>query len=179
MDLLEFIFDFIEILIVLLWKFWYIVLAYLGYKLFGLGKHGQRRGTRQAAPRRDVLTPVQGGGIPRRADVQPVTEQPKQPEPDDFGEATWTASPDVYAAEAKEIAGAAETPFAEGKAADARLDAGTDHAAPARLAAETKPQAAREIDDSDARQGMKWALIFSPPRAKEPYAPPYLAARRR
>ncbi len=169
MDLFNMLLDLIGLAIVLVSKFWVFILFLLGYLLFG----GGRRSRPSSAPRRNVLTPVSGGGIPRLGRTAvPMAEgesswqhntpisrlpEPKSPvEPAD--------SPMSYALDGE---AASFAPTTIGDASDFLPDVKTTPDAPA-----NKPNT--DYDGRwNAREGMKWALIFSPPRAKDPFTPPH------
>jgi hypothetical protein len=133
-------------------KFWPVILAYLGYKLFGglgkrmsEGKAGSKPVRRMSAG--PVLTPVEGGGFPRHVEtVQPdPLRVPMREQP---------------VSQAAEDLPSAETAFA-------KLPAEDSSAQPLAAAETNSPALA-----PDPREGLKWAMIFSPPRAKSPLRGP-------
>ncbi|QRG69568.1 hypothetical protein [Brevibacillus choshinensis] len=153
-DLLDLFFDLLGWVFPLLAKFWFLILAFIGYKFFGKGG----RKMAQGKPRR-MLTPVESGGFPR----QTPQEERK----------VVRASSKYEPVESESMEGVGveqEWAFEE-----------PDHRSiPVR---EQKPtltpvpeRAEAPVPDLDPREGMKWAIIFGEPRAKVPHGSP--AARR-
>lgn len=145
--------DLIGLILALVGKFWFVIIGYIGYKLLGvLGKLGQQT----AKPRRHVLTPVQGGGYSRPAEDNVGQEFAE------YGEVTRTTN----------------------EASSVRISDGVASVRPDMRQAKTRTEVDLVPDEEDwnatseAMEGMKWALIFSPPRAKAPYVPPYLSSRK-
>jgi hypothetical protein len=146
----ELLFQLLELAILLIGKFWFVILGFFGYKL--LGRLGRRagKGLSQGQPRTVVLTPVEGGGFPLRK------EHPESVE-------------DIQRLESAVVQGKAEGSFFEGEQ--------LPNPVPPDAPIET---ATTQTDEPvfDPREGMKWAIIYGPPRAKEPHAPPFLARRK-
>ncbi|MFY0545092.1 hypothetical protein [Brevibacillus sp. H7] len=149
------LFDLLEVAIVLIGKFWFVILGYIGYKLFGgLGKRAGK-GVSQGKPRQVVLTPVEGGGFPRweqRSKPEEVSERMDSNE----AKAAWTETE------------------------DGNLNAAEPSTRGEFLVSDPDPEEKKDaLDlDLDPREGLKWAIIYGPPRAKAPYAPSYLSRKR-
>jgi hypothetical protein len=149
----DLLFALLDLAFDLIGEFWPVILAYLGYKLFGgLGKR-MSQGQPEGKPVRRMsagpdLTPVEGGGFPSRVErkAEPV-EALKQ-------ELPVSQDGDRHL-------------YTDAVSAVLPSDEAVDHFS----------QPAAEVDAPvgipNPREGLKWALIFSPPRAKAPYRPPY------
>ncbi|WP_134686913.1 hypothetical protein [Brevibacillus migulae] len=135
--------ELIELAIALIVKFWPVILAFLGFKALGRLKGDARNKT---STRRPVLTPVHGGGIP-------------QPQPGDVmrseREETVLPQSDAFSYEETREESAVQAQVWE----------------PTPEAPIETPSVQRSAKEIAAREGMKWAMIFSPPRAKMPYRP--------
>ena len=134
----------------LIGDFWFVILVYLGYKLFG--KQGKKQTTRQ--PGRN-LTPVETGGVPPHGQPHP---HPRR----------------VRASSRHEPVAPIESVARE--VSDAAYErAAADESSPKRAVPSQGGEPASVLPETakpklDPREGMKWALIFGPPRAKSPYA---------
>jgi hypothetical protein len=148
----DLLFHLLDLAFGLIGNFWPVILAYLGYKLFGgLGKKMSQGQPKRKPVRRmaagPVLTPVEGGGYPRRVEREAETvEVSKREQP-------------VSQVDERRL-------YTEAVSADLPVHEAVDHSRPA-------PDENSLMDVPDPREGLKWALIFSPPRAKAPYRPPY------
>jgi len=136
--------ELIELAIVLVIKFWPVILAFLGFKALGKLKGNAKNKTGTRPP---ILTPVHGGGMPHPQPGNVISTkreesiQPMSSDTHSLGELREESSSPEQAWEAS-----AKEPI-------------------------DTPTVQRSGTDISAREGMKWALIFSPPRAKMPYAP--------
>ncbi|MCK9906123.1 hypothetical protein MXD63_39800, partial [Frankia sp. Cpl3] len=139
-----------------------VILAFLGYVLFGKSKHEQKRKRPSFPP---ILTPTHDGGFPT-LQTRPVKSQVEERDNQDFGEATWTASFEEQEVAESSIAEAERVTATEQAKADRHLEA-------AEKALFVPTERTPESPHVEAREGMKWAMIFSPPRAKDPYKAPY------
>ncbi len=142
----ELLFELLELAIVLIGKFWFVILGYLGYKVLGNLRRWTGKGVSEGKPRSIVLTPVEGGGFPRSYE----SDRPQ----DDIERIDMVEPPmqiDPYAA------ALTEQPEIQGSL-------------------ESEQDAAQQTNGPglDPREGMKWAIIYGPPRAKAPYAPAHL-----
>ncbi|KKX55945.1 hypothetical protein [Brevibacillus borstelensis] len=156
-DLLELLFDLLGWAIPLIGKFWFVILGYLGYKLLGL--KGNKKPNQKPAPR-PVLTPADGGGWPweqEQEERRTVTSLEPRPEAAPAMESNvqtegWQESEHLVTLE---TAVEAERPLERKESASA-------------------PAVSREEeqhDTFDPREGMKWAMIYGPPRARTPHLP--------
>lgn len=158
-DLLDLIFDLFGWILPLIGKFWFVILAYLGYKIFGKGGKKVSQGK---LPR--TLTPVHD------PDNTPVSPPPER------RAARASAKYEPIQPESMEGVGVEqEWAFAEPSRASNGPSLRLGNAAQT-MTAEPK-QATSHPLNVDPREGMKWALIFGEPRSKAPYAPP--ASRKR
>lgn len=154
-DLLDLLFELLAWLFPLLGKFWFLILGYLGYVLFG--KQGQRKQERRPAPR-PVLTPVNTGGWPwgpeeeERRTVTPLNRQEEIPdEPRPFE--AWSSPEETEA----DVRRGKEEGFAV-EPLEFPVEA---PAVPKR----TKESPGRKTV-MDPREGMKWAIIYGAPRSR-------------
>jgi len=136
--------ELIELAIVLVVKFWPVILAFLGFKALGKFKGNAKNKT---ATRRPILTPVHGGGMPHPQPGNVISTKREE-----------TIQPM-----------SSDTPILEGLGGES-LTPEQIWEASAKEPIDT-PTVQRSGKEISAREGMKWALIFSPPRAKMPYAP--------
>ncbi|USG63863.1 hypothetical protein NDK47_17065 [Brevibacillus ruminantium] len=153
-DLLDLLFDLLGWALPLIGKFWFLILGYLGYILFGKQTKKPQRGR---PARRPVLTPVESGGWPweqeqeERRTVTPLENRKvMSPEKDIYAE-DWQE----VAADAQPLPTYEEEPSVEVEK-------------PSVAAAATKtPNAEKQHQNHlDAREGMKWAIIYGAPRAR-------------
>lgn len=156
--------DLIRVLFSLVGDFWFVFLFYLVAKLFGAMR---QKGTSQRSPRRTaipagpVLTPVAGGGTwPSQAGRSMKQEKaaPERMSAHEGGAADDQSSVPLVTLD---YLSAADTPPVSDSGLGMAI--GAEPSATSRLSSLPAP---------DAREGMKWALIFSPPRAKQPYKRP-------
>lgn len=157
-DLFDLLFDLFGWVLPLIGKFWFLILGYLGYKLFG-------QAAKKAAQdqKRRTLTPVESGGFPspsqkvERKTVRASSRyEPVQVEQrDDEG---WDRPYEPEAAPERASLDGMDQTYSKGF--------------PDRPGAEAKPAI-----DLDPREGMKWALIFGEPRSKRPYTSPTTRGR--
>jgi len=142
----------------LLENFWFVILILAIFKMLGnQGKKGK-----QARQRKRNLTPVESGGFPAPAKPSPPQPQPRRVIASSRHE---PIAPPVAEEVPEAIQLAARERNAAENAASARAkDSMQTETAPIR----------RKTDQTqfDPREGMKWALIFGPPRAKSPHVPP-------
>ncbi|MFM1651509.1 hypothetical protein ACI7RC_05355 [Brevibacillus sp. B_LB10_24] len=170
MELIDFILSLISIVFALIGKFWPLLLVLLGYTVFG-GK--QKRQRQRQHPRR-VLTPVEGGGRPApvpTVTVPPVEEKKLWAEAEGTGtegDPDWTAPPPaptpvttLEPAEGSSYYLPEVQPRTEYQQAEVKADLAPLGTLPG--------ENSEQLAAARAREGMKWALIFSPPRAKMPY----------
>ncbi|HZG16251.1 MAG TPA: hypothetical protein VE710_14715 [Candidatus Bathyarchaeia archaeon] len=136
--------ELIELAIVLVVKFWPVILAFLGFKAIGKLKGDAKN---KAGSRRPVLTPVHGGGM-------------SQPRPGNVISPTKEETIEPKYAETHSLVDLREDSSAPDHVLEASLEEPIETAS-----------VQRNVPVISAREGMKWALIFSPPRAKMPYAP--------
>ncbi|MEJ8548015.1 hypothetical protein [Brevibacillus borstelensis] len=157
-DLIDLLFDLLGWAIPLIGKFWFVILGYLGYKLFGL--KGDKKRQQKPSPR-PVLTPVESGGWPlepEQEERRTVTRLDSQPEAAPVIESSmqtegWSESDRLKSQ--LETAAEAERPLRAKESAGA-------------------PSVTREEEKRetlDPREGMKWAMIYGPPRARTPHLP--------
>lgn len=159
---LDLVADLLGVVLPLIGKFWFLILGYLAYKLFG--RQGKKWVEEQ--PKR-TLTPVETGGFP-------PLEQPQERKKARASSTYEPIAPDeVSAARAKQEWAAAKAVSPSSPNMRSGETQGTA-AAPFSSSVDAKPDAKPLIDP---REGMKWALIFGQPRSKSPYVPPY--ARRK
>ncbi|MFD2369712.1 hypothetical protein ACFSO0_07020 [Brevibacillus sp. GCM10020057] len=156
--LIDLLFTLLGWMIFLIGKFWLLILAWIGYKIFGKGS----RKMAQGKPRR-VLTPVENGGFPL-----PEARDESQQEP--FSSRYEPEEPEAREESLEGVGIEQEWAYAE-----------PDHSVMPKSERVSPPPAVRETADSsapflDPREGMKWAIIFGEPRAKAPHRSP--AARR-
>ncbi|NGQ94118.1 hypothetical protein G3578_02885 [Brevibacillus sp. SYP-B805] len=144
--------DLLEFLFHLIGKFWPALLAYLAYQAFRTRREGEKR----AKGQRPVLTPVHGGGFPR-PHVGQREEGERLAPPDTPADASAVEERDATPQEEMLVAVSLAPPTA---------------------AASDRTSVEKGEGIHTPREGMKWALIFSPPRAKMPYLPPTLPRRR-
>ncbi|MED4779323.1 hypothetical protein [Brevibacillus choshinensis] len=148
-DLFDLLFDLLGWVLPLVGKFWFLILAFIGYKFFGKGAKKMAQGK----PRR-ILTPVESGGYPQQA---PQVER-KQVRASSKYEPVQSESMEGISVEQ-------EWAFAE-----------PDHSQ--RASVQKQPQtvvqerAETPVTELDPREGMKWAIIFGEPRAKAPHGSP-------
>lgn len=174
-DLLELLFDLLGWLLPLIGKFWLVILAFIGYKVFGKGKKmSQGRAQR-------TLTPVESGGFPHpqpseeRRQVRTLNSASGEDLPEERRQVRASSKYEpIQPAPFESLEGVGveqEWAFAE-----------SDHSVHAAERKQTKKPVLLEAPeavaaDIDPREGMKWAIIFGEPRSKAPFAP--LAARRK
>lgn len=145
--LLDLFFDLLGWILPLLGKFWFLILAFIGYKFFGKGAKKMAQGKPQRR-----LTPVESGGYPQQA---PQVER-KQVRASSKYEPVPSESMEGVGVEQ-------EWAFAQ---PDRSL----------RVRDQKQPQTAVQeraetlVTDLDPREGMKWAIIFGEPRAKAPHS---------
>lgn len=163
-DLLDLIFDLFGWILPLIGKFWFVILAFLGYKIFGKGgkKVSQGKPTRTLTPVNDpegfpVSPPPPKISKERKAVRASAKYEPIQPESmEGVGvEQEWAFAEPSRASRGPSL-----------KVSD-----------PSRTVPAEPQQAVSHPLHVDPREGMKWALIFGEPRSKAPYAPP--ASRKR
>ncbi|KQL48969.1 hypothetical protein AN963_04035 [Brevibacillus choshinensis] len=148
-DLFDLLFDLLGWVLPLVGKFWFLILAFIGYKFFGKGAKKMAQGK----PRR-TLTPVESGGYPQQA---PQVER-KQVRDSSKYEPVQLESMEGISVEQ-------EWAFAE-----------PDHSLRASVQKQpqtvVQEQAETPVTELDPREGMKWAIIFGEPRAKAPHGSP-------
>lgn len=148
--------ELLELAIFLVVKFWPVILAFLGFK--AIGKVMQEAKKKPVA-RRPVLTPVHGGGFPMPQPGRAIVTRKEEEREEQ----------DLFPYEDREN---------EERERERWLDSSVavQPSFQANTSAVTKrsEQASNQkrVDAFTEREGMKWALIFSPPRAKMPYTPP-------
>lgn len=162
-DLLDLIFDLFGWILPLIGKFWFVILAYLGYKIFGKGGKKVSQGK---LPR--TLTPVND---PESFPVSPPPEISPERKAVRASAKYEPIRPESMEGVGVEQEWAFAEPHRASNGPSLRLG-NTAQTVPA----EPK-QAASHPLNVDPREGMKWALIFGEPRSKAPYAPP--ASRKR
>lgn len=158
--LLDLVSDLLGWLLPLIGKFWFLILGYLGYKIFG-------QAAKKAAQdqKRRTLTPVESGGYPtppqkvERKTIRASSRyEPVQVQQhDDEG---WDHPPER------------EAEFDRGSLEGMDRERTRVKVLPDVPKAEPKPAI-----DLDPREGMKWALIFGEPRSKRPYTSPTTRGR--
>lgn len=153
--ILDLVFDVLGWVLPLLGKFWFLILAFLGYRLFGTGKKQMTEGK----PHRR-LTPVESGGFPapapseERKTVRASTKYEPVEEPYESLEGVGVEQEWAFS----------ET-LRQGDLRSVHVDE------PPRQP-ERQEEQASPLKVVDPREGMKWAIIFGQPRSKAPYAPP-------
>ncbi|MGG1658742.1 hypothetical protein [Brevibacillus sp. NRS-1366] len=162
-DLLDLVFDLFGWVLPLIGKFWFVILAYLGYKVFG---KGGKKMTQGKLPR--TLTPVSD---PKRFPVSPPSEVAQERKAVRASVKYEPIQPESMEGVGVEQEWAFAEPTRASNGPSLRVG-NTGHTLPS----ESK-QAALQPLKVDPREGMKWALIFGEPRSKAPYASP--ASRKR
>jgi hypothetical protein len=153
--LIDLLIDQLEWVLPLLGKFWVLIAGFFGYLLFGKkGKQG--RSMSQGKPQRPPLTPVDSGDFPLPADVE------LQPERRMVVRQESRSDMEERAAEPEWLEEELHMPLANVEAAPAAQVVGSDAA----LQPSPAEQATEKPTALDPREGMKWAIIFGPPRAK-------------
>lgn len=171
MDLSDILIEFLDVILLLLAKFWYVIIGFLGYLLLGKSKDPKKRRQPAFPP---VLTPTHDGGFPPPNQASPEAKQELEMDQRDFGEATWTASPQDGEKEENQPFIMAAEPLGS-----IEQEKGGVRTVPQSGIKDPASVESKQVQQPiDAREGMKWALIFSPPRAKDPYKPPYLQAKK-
>lgn len=154
-DLIFLVLDLVGELLSWLWpligKFWFLIVGYIGYKLFG--QAAKKTGQEQ---RRRTLTPVESRGFPT---PQPATE----------GKSVRASSKyEPVLTEPQEIFGMdQDRPDRRNEAEQRKFTEQEYSGQPMLDVPGSKPAI-----QLDPREGMKWALIFGEPRSKAPYASP-------
>lgn len=153
-DLFDVLVELLGWVLPLLGKFWVLILGYLGYLLFGKQARRGRKMT-QGKQQLPPLTPVDGGGTVRPMETRPERRMVVRQEPQPAPMEERTAEPEWLEEERR-------TPLAKAEAAPAAQAVGSGEAGhPSR--GEGAPETPTALDP---REGMKWAIIFGPPRAK-------------
>jgi len=155
--------DLIRLLFSLIGDFWFVFIIYLFAKLFGAvrQKGTQQRTRQQAIPARPVLTPVAGGGTWQpKTGTSMVREAKESTRMSAHEGESEREQPSPVFAVTESIAATAAAPAVD---TGLRKAIGAESVAASRFSSAAVP---------DAREGMKWAMIFSPPRAKLPYKRP-------
>lgn len=148
MDVFELLLDLIGLLFLLIGKFWTVILVILGYALFGKNRKRTKGSRPQARP---VLTPVFTPSADRGGTFAPAQTYSRVEPQEEGGNHPFTPSMEVVAERSE-----AEVVVRQTQA--------VEHP---QLAQETHKQ----VRELDPREAMKWSIIFSPPRAKQPYSP--------
>lgn len=168
--MVELLFFVVSLAIGLLLKFWPVLLIIIGYKLFkGQGETARRK-------RPYGFPPVAGGGIPRPSSV-PVPPKPVEYRLPPTAEETPSGLPSAGETAAFDLVEKpAPEPMVPSSSADrdGALSQKKQASPPPAVAA---PSAAWNSVPIDPREGMKWSLIFSPPRSRNPYVPPWQSHR--
>jgi len=163
-DLLDLIFDLFGWILPLIGKFWFVILAYLGYKIFGKGGKKVSQGK---LPR--TLTPVHA------PDGFPAPSPPEISKERKVVRASAKYEP-IQPVSMEGVGVEQEWAFAEpSRALNGPSLRVSD---PSRTVPAERQQAVSHPLHVDPREGMKWALIFGEPRSKAPYAPPDSRKRR-
>ena len=163
-DLLDLVFDLIGWVLPLIGKFWFVILAYLGYKIFG--KTGKKM-TQGKMPR--TLTPVN----------DPTSFEVTRPSEDAEVRKPVRASAKYEPIEPGSMEGVGveqEWAFTEPTRASTGPSLRVGSVSEPMVLSEAKRTESSPLD-VDPREGMKWALIFGEPRSKVPYVSP--ASRKR
>ncbi|GAA4706216.1 hypothetical protein [Brevibacillus fulvus] len=166
MDLIDLIDGLIGLALWLLSKFWYVLLALFGLRLLGRSQSGRRN-----QRRRDILTPAYGTGdrpagqsqrreSSRKSMVRPEPVPPAGQWRDSRGKSAISVAPEQEAA---------ETPFRQSEPEVIRET----------VKQEQPNFEGRHEPALDPVEGMKWALILSPPKAKAPRTMPPYSSRNR
>ncbi len=135
--------ELLELAILLVVKFWPVILAFLGFKAIGKVR---RDAQKRPGAQRPVLTPVHGGGFPKPEPGRVIVSRKEEEREEQV----------MFPYEDKSLS---EQPaFQEMK--------------PIMTHTAKKPANVNRANAFTEREGMKWALIFSPPRAKMPYTRP-------
>lgn len=156
MDVFDLLFDLIGLLFALIGKFWTILLVILGYTFFGKQIKQAKQTKKPRTPQRPVLTPVFTPSTARR-EVRPT--QIYEPVSPPVENADNPYSPAEEEAQVPDEGKSTPQPMFQ---ITFKEQAQRDH----------QPQQVHpsETPTVDPREAMKWALIFSPPRAKQPYS---------
>lgn len=141
----------IELAIALVVKFWPIILAFFGVKMLGQMKGAAKK--KPSVRRPPILTPVHGGGIEPPRPGRAIVERERGEEWEE--ETLATQDSRGYAESMQPVRPDPPAPTYAASAVAVR-----------------QTEAAPAQSEMSVREGMKWALIFSPPRAKDPYRPP-------
>lgn len=154
-DLIFLLLDLVGDLLGWLWpligKFWFLIVGYIGYKIFG--QAAKKAGQDQ---KRRTLTPVESGGFP----TPQTTKERKVVRASSKYEPVQADSREQVGMEYEGL----DRPYeVEQRKSSEREDSG--------LLMEETPNSKSAIR-LDPREGMKWALIFGEPRSKAPYASP-------
>jgi len=142
---MEAIYDVLELAILLLGKFWFVIAAYLGYKLLGNRGKKSAKGVSQGQPRAVVRTIGHSGAQAQEPVTLSAAVHERQTEPVEDGQSAFLPA------------------WESSSTAENAPDSAASHS--------NEPL-------GDPREGMKWALIFGPPRSKNPHASSFPARRR-
>ncbi|MDA5108665.1 hypothetical protein O3V59_09850 [Brevibacillus thermoruber] len=156
-DLFDVLVELLGWVLPLLGKFWVLILGYLGYLLFGKQARRGRKMT-QGKQQLPPLTPVDGGGTVRPMETRPERRMVVRQEPQPAPMEERTAEPEWLEEERR-------VPLAKAEAAPAAQAA--QAVGPSAAGHPSRGEGAPETPTAlDPREGMKWAIIFGPPRAK-------------
>ncbi|MGE5701710.1 MAG: hypothetical protein ACM32O_04200 [Clostridia bacterium] len=164
------ILDIVFTLIALAGKYWFVILGYIVYRMLGLEK---KKGEKDKRKRRALppLTPVENGGQPGR---MTVGQKPNEPEVM-YAEGDSEAEEPNREWEPIPQASVTRVTPSEPSEAGAIVPIFQD-AAPIQTHVSTEPQ--RVVTREQVRDGMKWAIILSPPRSKAPFRQAHAGKRR-
>ncbi|WP_312117353.1 hypothetical protein [Brevibacillus reuszeri] len=162
-DLLDLIFDLIGWVLPLIGKFWFVILAYLGYKAFGKASKKVTQG--KVSP---TLTPVSD---PSSFPMTPTFEEEER-KPVRASAKYEPIEPESMEGVGVEQEWAFTEPARASTGPSLRLNSDSNQ----QVLAESKRTESSPLT-VDPREGMKWALIFGEPRSKAPYVSP--ASRKR
>lgn len=149
--LLDLVGDVLSWLWPLIGKFWFLIVGYIGYKIFG--QAAKKAGQEQ---KRRTLTPVESGGFP----TPQKTKERKAVRASSKYEPVPADSREQVGMEYERLDRPSEV---EQRMTSERKESGRSM--------EEAPNSKSAIQ-LDPREGMKWALIFGEPRSKAPYASP-------
>jgi hypothetical protein len=154
-------------LLALAGKYWFVVLGYAVYRLLGLDKKKNEKGSKRTMV--PPLTPTSSGGQsgrmtvgPKPAAAEPHVYQPESTQGDAVPEEEkeeWKPIPKASLTDVEENGSPSLQPGA--------LIPVFQDAAP--IATHVPVEPVKHVSKEKVREGMKWSIILSQPRSKAPY----------
>jgi hypothetical protein len=148
-ELLDLAAELLGWLLPLIGKYWFLILGYIGYKVFG-------KAAKKAEQKQKTLTPAESGGFP----TPPKTTERKAVRASSKHEPVYD-----YSLEDADVE--RERPYRYTEADEREVHERLKRGSTSQEVPNSKPAI-----NLDPREGMKWALIFGEPRSKAPYSSP-------